>query len=126
MYVGLYLAETADAELYIRGDAAELVQAALLAIVMADARSKTVLNRALSGRTLVFFGVISYSLYLFQFLSVFSIGGGSQLGQFTPVLLLPLLWNFAISLVLSTLFAFGCYSLIEVPARRWLRLRFRA
>jgi peptidoglycan/LPS O-acetylase OafA/YrhL len=39
-------------------------------------------------------------------------------------MLLETLWNFALSLGLATIFAFGCHGLVEVPAQRWLRRRF--
>jgi peptidoglycan/LPS O-acetylase OafA/YrhL len=60
----LYLQNLAGSP--IHGDTAQIMQAVFFAAIMADARAPTLINRLLSKRSLIFFGLISYSLYLFQ------------------------------------------------------------
>jgi peptidoglycan/LPS O-acetylase OafA/YrhL len=77
----------------------------------------TWLSRALSSRPLVFVGEISYSVYTWSFLVLTMLGSNNAA---------PASFNstsrLIVSIVLTTIFAYGSYLLIEAPARRWLRL----
>jgi peptidoglycan/LPS O-acetylase OafA/YrhL len=101
-------------------DKGEIVQSFLFATIMANARADTWLNRMHSSKLLVFFGLISYSLYLFQMFPTF-FGGGSQSGQFTWALYPKFLYNFALSLLFASVMAWGFYHLVEMPGQKWLR-----
>jgi peptidoglycan/LPS O-acetylase OafA/YrhL len=101
-------------------DTGEMVQSFLFATIMANARSDTFLNRMHSSKPLIFFGAISYSLYLFQGFPAF-FAGGSQVGQFTWALYLQFLFNFMLCLLFASAMAWGFYKLIEMPGQKWLR-----
>jgi peptidoglycan/LPS O-acetylase OafA/YrhL len=87
---------------------------------MANARAPTRLNRFLASRPLIFFGMISYSLYLFHNFPT-TWAGGNNLGQFTWPLFAAFLFNFALCLSFAAALALGLYTLVEMPGQRWLR-----
>lgn len=91
--------------------------------LLIGARSDSIANRLLSGRAIVYVGMISYSLYLFHpIIPPLALHGRSfdvystQAATFHAV-------NFVSSIGLAIIFATGVYRLIEVPGRRWIRAR---
>jgi peptidoglycan/LPS O-acetylase OafA/YrhL len=115
----IYLAAILD-WLHLSGDTAELVEALLFAAIMSSTRAPTRLNRLLASRPLIFFGLISYSLYLFHNFPT-TWAGGVIVGEFTWGLFGQFLFNFALCLLFASVLAFGLYTLVEMPAQRWLR-----
>ena len=81
----------------------------------------SVTNRLLSGRTIVYLGTISYSLYLFHFI----VPGLASPGWFehldlsvVPHYVGHILASLAVAIALAT----GIYRLVEVPGRRAIRV----
>jgi peptidoglycan/LPS O-acetylase OafA/YrhL len=73
------------------------------ALLMIGGLSDTVVNRLLAGRTIVYVGTISYSLYLFHFVTPYHAA------------------HFLTALTLAVMLATGIYRLVEVPGRRVIR-----
>ena len=96
----------------------ELLDAAFFAVLMANSRADTWLNRALAKRSAEFLGVISYSLF-----HGFPIPwtGASNVGDFTWPLFAAFCFNFFLSISFAIMFAWGIYNMLEVPEQRWLR-----
>jgi 3-O-acyltransferase len=90
-------------------------------LLMAGASSDSITNRLLSGRGIVYIGTISYSLYLFHFLTPGLALHGRHFDSFTPTAAGFHAINFAASLALAIIFSTGVYTLVEVPGRRWIR-----
>jgi peptidoglycan/LPS O-acetylase OafA/YrhL len=90
-------------------------------LLMAGASSDSITNRLLSGRAIVYIGTISYSLYLFHYVTPPLALHGRQFDSFTPTAAAFHAINFAASLALAIIFSTGVYSLVEVPGRRWIR-----
>ena len=90
-------------------------------LLMAGASSDSITNRLLSGRAIVYVGTISYSLYLFHYLTPPIALHGRQFDSFTPTAAGFHAINFAASLALAIIFSTGVYTLVEVPGRRWIR-----
>jgi peptidoglycan/LPS O-acetylase OafA/YrhL len=91
--------------------------------LLIGARSESIANRLLSGRAIVYVGMISYSLYLFHpIIPPLALHGRSfdvystQAAAFHAV-------NFVSSIGLAVIFATGVYRLVEVPGRQWIRAR---
>jgi peptidoglycan/LPS O-acetylase OafA/YrhL len=80
----------------------------------------SLINRLLSSSPLIFVGEISYSLYLFHPLSP-RIGIVWPDKAFAFDLLPVLALNMAVSAACAVVFAFGMYTLVEMPAQRKLR-----
>jgi len=104
----------------ISPETSQLLQSALFAIMMANGRANTLLNRALSNKALVFFGLISYSLYLFHRYPA-TWAGASQVKEFTWPLFGQYAFNFCLTLLFAAILSWGLYSTIEMPAQKWLR-----
>jgi peptidoglycan/LPS O-acetylase OafA/YrhL len=91
------------------------------ATLMVGARSASVANRLLSGRSIVYIGTISYSLYLFHAmipplaLHARSFEIYDQTAAFFHAV------NLMSSIVLAIIFATGVYHVVEVPGRRYIR-----
>ena len=90
-------------------------------LLMAGASSDSITNRLLSGRAIVYIGTISYSLYLFHYLTPSIALHGRHFDSFTPTAAGFHAINFAASLALAIIFSTGVYTLVEVPGRRWIR-----
>ena len=90
------------------------------ALLMIGALSDSVANRVLSGRAIVYIGTISYSLYLFHFLTpAFGFHGPLQTFDLTAAAYFAL--NFVVVLAFAIMLAAGVYMLVEVPGRRAIR-----
>ena len=87
------------------------------ALVMIGARSGSFVNRVLSGRAIVYVGMISYSLYLFHFLMPNVISPG-WFKTFDASIVPYYAMHFVASLALAIALATGVYHLVEVPGRR--------
>ncbi len=99
----------------------DLILAGLLSVLMANSRADTWINRALSAKSIVFIGTISYSLYLFGNFPI-PWTGGNLTGPFSWQLFFgPFVFNFFLSFVFAVMFAYGTYLLLERPGQRWLR-----
>jgi peptidoglycan/LPS O-acetylase OafA/YrhL len=90
-------------------------------LLMAGASSDSITNRLLSGRVIVYVGTISYSLYLFHYVTPPLALHGRHFDSFTPTAAGFHAINFAASLALAIIFSTGVYTLVEVPGRRWIR-----
>jgi peptidoglycan/LPS O-acetylase OafA/YrhL len=88
---------------------------------MAGASSDSITNRLLSGRAIVYVGTISYSLYLFHYVTPPLALHGRHFDSFTPTAASFHMINFAASLALAIIFSTGVYTLVEVPGRKWIR-----
>jgi peptidoglycan/LPS O-acetylase OafA/YrhL len=88
--------------------------------LMVGALSNSVANRLLSGRGIVYIGTISYSLYLFHFLTP-SMGFHGQVADFDTFAKAYQIANYLVALALAIMLATGVYRLVEVPGRRAIR-----
>jgi peptidoglycan/LPS O-acetylase OafA/YrhL len=91
------------------------------AAMMIGARENSVINRLLSGRAIVYVGTISYSLYLFHFITPPVALHSRSFDVFDSTAAFYHAVNFASSLALAIFFATGVYYLVEVPGRRAVR-----
>jgi peptidoglycan/LPS O-acetylase OafA/YrhL len=89
-------------------------------VLMVGAHSNSVANRLLSGRGIVYLGTISYSLYLFHFVTP-GIGFHGQVPDFDTFGKVYYVANYLIGLALAIMLATGVYRLVEVPGRRAIR-----
>jgi peptidoglycan/LPS O-acetylase OafA/YrhL len=90
-------------------------------LLMVGASSNSITNRLLSGRGIVYIGTISYSLYLFHYMTPPIALHGRQFDSFTSIAAGFHVVNFGASLALAIIFSTGVYTLVEVPGRRWIR-----
>lgn len=90
------------------------------ALLMIGALSDSVANRVLSGRAIVYIGTISYSLYLFHFLTP-GIGFSGQLQILDLTAAAYFALNFLVALAFAIMLATGVYMFVEVPGRRAIR-----
>jgi peptidoglycan/LPS O-acetylase OafA/YrhL len=90
-------------------------------LLMVGASSNSITNRLLSGRAIVYIGTISYSLYLFHYVTPSLALHGRQFDSFTSTAAGFHAVNFVASLALAIIFSTGVYTLVEVPGRRWIR-----
>jgi peptidoglycan/LPS O-acetylase OafA/YrhL len=97
-----------------------LLMALSTALVMAGARSSSVVNRLLSRPAIHYVGAISYSLYLFHFV-VPSLGFSGRFDVFDRAAAAAYVLNFLFTLALAIVLATGLYRLVEVPGRRVIR-----
>ena len=102
-----------------------LMEVALLAslatgVLMIGATADTLTNRVLSGRGIVYLGMISYSVYLFH---VFAPGLGfhAQLPLYDASAKAYHALNAVVAFAITVLIAHGSYHLVEVPGRRFIR-----
>jgi peptidoglycan/LPS O-acetylase OafA/YrhL len=90
------------------------------ALLMIGALSDSIANRVLSGRAIVYIGTISYSLYLFHWLTP-SIGFNGQSPVLDSAAAAYYALNFLVAFVFAIMLATGVYTLVEVPGRRAIR-----
>ena len=88
----------------------------------ASSRYPIFTTRWASKRWMVFGGEISYSVYLVQFW-VFSMVSGFGSPALTPLAVMNSMIKILLIMGMATVVAFGTYSLIEMPGRRWIRSR---
>ncbi|HXW23411.1 MAG TPA: acyltransferase [Xanthobacteraceae bacterium] len=94
----------------------------ITALLFAACRYRSWLSAALSRRSLIFVGEISYSIYMLHlFLMPQFYGRAAPLSAAT---LAEWLLRLAVYVALTIALAFGTYRLIEQPARRWIRRTF--
>jgi peptidoglycan/LPS O-acetylase OafA/YrhL len=90
------------------------------ALLMMGALSDTIVNRLLAGRAIVYVGTISYSLYLFHFVTPnFAFYG--EMPRYNLVAVAYHAAHFLTALALAVMLATGVYQLVEVPGRRVIR-----
>jgi peptidoglycan/LPS O-acetylase OafA/YrhL len=97
-----------------------LVTSLMTSFILIGALASSIANRFLSGRGLVYLGTISYSLYLFHFLTP-DVSFQGQLESFdfsgAAYHVLHASTAFALAVMLAT----GAYRLVEIPGRRAIR-----
>jgi peptidoglycan/LPS O-acetylase OafA/YrhL len=98
-----------------------MLAALATALVLAGALSGSVTNRLLSGRAIVYVGTISYSVYLFHFITPPLALHARSFETYTPAAAGFHAVNFIAAVGLTILFASGVYFLVEVPGRRAIR-----
>jgi len=90
-------------------------------LILTGALANSVTNRVLSGRTIVYLGTISYSVYLFHFLTPPLALHARFFETYTSTAAGFHAVNFVASIGLTIIFATGVYYLVEVPGRRAIR-----
>ena len=90
------------------------------ALILLGAQADSVTNWLLSGRAMVYVGTISYSLYLFHFMTPPIALAGRFFESYTPTAAFFHAVNFAAAFALAIILATGVYRLVEVPGRRFL------
>jgi peptidoglycan/LPS O-acetylase OafA/YrhL len=82
---------------------------------------KSWLSRALSAPTMLFLGEISYSIYFWSFFIMTMLA--SMFDKAHPITILYFNSGLKVIVIcaLTVVMAYGSFSLIEVPARRWIR-----
>jgi len=90
------------------------------ALLMIGALSDSIANRLLASRGIVYVGTISYSLYLFHFVTP-NIAFYGELPKYDLTAAAYHVVHFVVSFVLAVLLATGVYRLVEVPGRRAIR-----
>jgi peptidoglycan/LPS O-acetylase OafA/YrhL len=90
-------------------------------LILVGALSDSATNRLLSGRAIIYVGTISYSLYLFHFVTPSIALQSRSFASFTPTAAFFHAVNFAASFALAIALATGIYRLVEVPGRRFIR-----
>jgi peptidoglycan/LPS O-acetylase OafA/YrhL len=91
------------------------------AFVLVGALSHSITNRLLSGRAIIYLGTISYSLYLFHFMTPAIAVHGRFFESYTFTAGAFHAINFLTSFALAIVIATGVYRLVEVPGRRIIR-----
>lgn len=97
-----------------------LLASTATALLMAGCTAATATNAALSQRSIVFVGTISYSLYLFHYLTP-HLGFAGPLRPFETNVALYQVANFAQALGMAVILAAGMYWMVELPGRRAMR-----
>jgi peptidoglycan/LPS O-acetylase OafA/YrhL len=98
-------------------------------VMIATSRGEDALARTLSSPATLFFGEISYSIYIWSIFVVNALASMLQpsMLQVRDQITIAYL-NSALKVViifaLTVMMAYGSYHLIEMPSRRWLRKRF--
>jgi peptidoglycan/LPS O-acetylase OafA/YrhL len=84
-------------------------------------RYESGLSRLLSTRLAVFLGEISYSIYIWSFFVMTMLSNYFVSEEETALAYLNSTVKVLVTIVLTVVFAYGSYLLIEAPSRRWLR-----
>ena len=112
--IGAYVLQGADY-------AIPLLTAIATGLILVGATTDTLANRLLSKRAIVYLGTISYSLYLFHFITAHFAMVARRFETFTwtaaGIQAVNLLAASALAVFVST----GIYRLVEVPGRRAIR-----
>lgn len=103
------------------GHAYNILAVLSVACILLGATGDGPVNRILGCRALVSLGTISYSLYLFHFLIPGAVVGPG-FSEFAGPVPTYFLLNFCISIVLTIALAAGIYRLVELPARKQVRV----
>ena len=98
-----------------------MLAAVATGFILTGALANSVTNRVLSGRAIVYVGTISYSVYLFHFLTPPLALHARFFETYTATAAGFHAVNFLASIALTILFATGVYYLVEVPGRRAIR-----
>jgi peptidoglycan/LPS O-acetylase OafA/YrhL len=91
------------------------------ALIMVGSSSSSLVNRMLSGRAIVYVGTISYSLYLFHFLTP-AMGFNGSVQAFGASAISYWILNFMATAAMAIILAAGVYKLVEAPGRRLIRV----
>lgn len=94
---------------------------ALAAFMVGVCLSAGLLNRWLSSRPLLFMGEISYSVYIWSFFAITLLAPSFRSTELSAEAVVNSIIKVLVAAGLTTVFAYGSYLLIEMPARRWLR-----
>jgi len=94
---------------------------ALAVLMLSVCLSSGKASRFLASRPLRFTGDISYSVYIWQFSMMSLLGPTLRADDWSLQGGMNMVLKAAVVIGLTTAFAYGSYSVIEVPARRWLR-----
>jgi peptidoglycan/LPS O-acetylase OafA/YrhL len=97
-----------------------ILTAMATALLMIGAQSESIMNRFLSSRAMVYIGTISYSLYLFHFLTP-GMANARSFDVYNETAMAYHAVNFLTSLFITIVFSTGMYRIVEVPARRAIR-----
>jgi peptidoglycan/LPS O-acetylase OafA/YrhL len=111
---------------FISGLTSNFIFAPALALLMIYCCvSTTWLSRLLSSPPLILAGTISYSLYIWSWSIMNLLNNQFVSGVPSPLAYFNSSVKVVLCLFLTTLFAYGSYSLYEEPSRRWLRRLLR-
>lgn len=102
--------------------AANFISAPAIVLIMIFATQDNWPGRFLGSPPMVFVGTISYSIYIWCW-SAFSLVGNFASEQPSALAYFNSCIRFAMCVLFTMVFAYGCYLLIENPSRKWLRNR---
>jgi peptidoglycan/LPS O-acetylase OafA/YrhL len=96
---------------------------AIAPVMLHLCKCKSWLSRALSTPTMLFLGEISYSIYIWSFFIMVMLKGVLDYAHPMTIQYFNSGLKVIVISALTVVMAYGSYSLIEVPARRWIRDR---
>ncbi len=94
---------------------------ALAVLMLVCCRNDTWLTRMLSSPPLILAGTISYSVYIWSWAIMRLLGNEFAPTEPSPLAYLNSGVSSVVCILLTTVFAYGSYLLIEKPSRAWLR-----
>jgi peptidoglycan/LPS O-acetylase OafA/YrhL len=97
---------------------------ALALVMLVCCQRQNIMSRALSSAPALFFGEISYSVYIWGWAVMWLLSNKFVSPAPTPLAFLNSTVNLILIVLVTTAFAYGSFVLIECPARRWLRHLF--
>ena len=98
-----------------------LLMSLVTGLILVGCRAGSFANQLLSGRAIVYVGTISYSVYLFHFITPPLGVHAIFFKDYTDTAALYHGVNFLAALALTLFFAAGVYVMVEVPGRRGIR-----
>jgi peptidoglycan/LPS O-acetylase OafA/YrhL len=118
---GLLAVYVLNAKYFVEFFQTSVFAAVATSLILLGCRANSTTNRLLSGRVIVYIGTISYSLYLFHFITPGLSLGAISFDVFDRTAAVYHALNFLASLALAVFLSAGVYYVVEVPGRRAIR-----